>query len=305
MICPISYKDVTAGYYSIEGLHKLSPKLNALDVFTLSADEQQTQIDRRFDRYAIPGSQPKLMVRLNLRHSRFDVVDCDGNYIIKPQQLFYPELPENENVTMKMAERAGVNVPINGLLRCCDGTWSYFVKRYDRATNNRRIAAEKLYYLLGMRTESKYDSDLKTVAQALDTFCTFPMVEKQKLLRVTIFNFLVGNDDMHLKDFVLLRNGSKIELAPFCGLLNSTLQYQSNNDTALAVNGKKTNLNRDDFMAMGCKELGLNEKIVDKEITTLCALRDDFESLLSRCFLSDYAKKSYYSIMSRRYDIMR
>lgn len=305
MICPISYKETTSGYYSVEGLHKLSSKLDALEVFSLSAEEQLTQIELSFDRYCIPGSQPKLLARLNLRYSRFDVVDCDGNYIIKPQQIFYPELPENENVTMKMAERAGVSVPLNGLLRCCDGSWSYFVKRYDRATNNRRIPAEKIYYLLGMRTESKYDADIKTVARALDTFCTFPLVEKLKLLRVTIFNFLVGNDDMHLKDFVLLRNGNKIELAPFCGLLNSTLQYQSNNDTALAVNGKRNRLNRDDFMSMGCFELGLNEKIVNKEISLLCALKDECEYILSCCFLSDYAKNVYYSIMNKRYDILK
>ena len=48
-------------------------------------------------------------------------------------------------------------------------------------------------------------------------------MEKVKLLRLTLFSFLVGNEDMHLKNFSIIRNENVISLTPAYDLLNTTL----------------------------------------------------------------------------------
>ena len=54
--------------------------------------------------------------------AHFEIVESGGRYIIKPQMFEYPEVPENEDLTMKLAEAAGLEVPFHGLIYSKDGS---------------------------------------------------------------------------------------------------------------------------------------------------------------------------------------
>jgi len=43
------------------------------------------------------------------------LVDKGGKYILKPQHQIYTQLPENEDLTMKLAKEIGLEIPIHGL----------------------------------------------------------------------------------------------------------------------------------------------------------------------------------------------
>jgi serine/threonine protein kinase HipA of HipAB toxin-antitoxin module len=71
---------------------------------------------------------------------------------------------------------------------------------------------------------------------------------RMKLFRLVIFNFLVGNEDMHLKNFMLIEQANKVELSPAYDLVNTTLVLASQEEIALPIRGKKNRLSRADLV---------------------------------------------------------
>ncbi len=79
------------------------------------------------------GVQAKLSVRLNVKNEIFEIMDKGGRYIFKPQTFQYREVPENEDISMRLAAIIGIPVPLHGLVYSADGTMTYFIRRFDRA----------------------------------------------------------------------------------------------------------------------------------------------------------------------------
>ena len=176
---------------------------------------------------SIQGVQPKLSAVLSVKEQVFKVTDRGGRYMIKPQHVVYPNLPENEAITMHLAKAAGIEVPVHGLMYSEDGTMSYFVRRFDRMGQAKKLAVEDFAQLSGHSRETKYSFSMEKLASILDDFCTFPVIEKAGLFKRSLFNFLVGNEDMHLKNFSLITRNQKIELAPGYDFLNTTVAFQA------------------------------------------------------------------------------
>jgi serine/threonine-protein kinase HipA len=136
--CPITYGECEGGKYSLKGLKKLSPRLKNLKDFPFSAEEQVKEAIARAAKMSIQGVQPKLSVRLDLKNEIFEIVDTGGRYIFKPQTKNYKEVPENEDVTMRLAELIGIDVPLHGMVFSKDNTLTYFIRRFDRVGRNKK-----------------------------------------------------------------------------------------------------------------------------------------------------------------------
>src|SRR5271170_4772989 len=67
------------------------------------------------NRMSISGVQPKVSVRLNKENWTLEVVATGGTHILKPEPEQFPQLPQNENLCMNMAEEVGLRVPPHGL----------------------------------------------------------------------------------------------------------------------------------------------------------------------------------------------
>ena len=130
--CPITYEEITSGEYSVRGLRLLARQLVHLDPFPYTAEEQRREAASRAAKMSIQGVQAKLSARLNVKEEVFDVVDTGGQYILKPQSNLYPELPQNEDLTMRLAADASIDVPLHGMVYSKDGSLTYFIKRFDR-----------------------------------------------------------------------------------------------------------------------------------------------------------------------------
>ena len=140
--CPISYQPVENKKYSAEGLLLLSKNLTNLEDFPYAAKEQLKLATIYAEKLSIQGVQPKLSVNLNIKKACFEIVEKNGHYIVKPPHDFFEELPQNEDLTMKLAKACQISTPIHGMFYNKDQTLSYFIKRFDRGTKKKKFALE-------------------------------------------------------------------------------------------------------------------------------------------------------------------
>lgn len=301
-ICPITY-EACEGLYSSRGLKRLSRHLNDLQQLAFTSQELRQEASIRASKMSIQGVQPKLSARLLIKKQQFVLVDQWGQYILKPQTVDYVQVPENEDLTMRLAALAGIEVPLHGLLYGRDGAMTYFIKRFDRTGRKGKVHVEDFAQLGGRNRDTKYRSSMEQVARLIETYCTFPAVEKLKLLRLTLFSFLVGNEDMHLKNFSIIRKKDIISLAPAYDLLNTTiLLLQPEEELALPLNAKKNKLKKEDFLEYFAKQrLGLTERVVDKLLARFVTMRPEWEDLVGVSFLSDKMKGKYLKVLDERF----
>ena len=76
------------------------------------------------------------------------------------------------------------------------------------------------------------------------------MIEKLKLFERTCFSFLIGNEDMHLKNFFIITRDDIIELSSAYDMVNSTIVLPNpKEEMALPIRGRKHNLTRNDMVS--------------------------------------------------------
>lgn len=301
-ICPITYQPSDDARYSNKGLKLLSRNLVHLNDLALTQDDQLREAAVRSAKMSIQGVQPKLSARLNVKDGIFDIVDRGGEYILKPQNSFYPELPENESLTMKLAEMVDIEVPLSGMIYSLDKKLTYFIKRFDRYGKSKKLSVEDFAQLSGKSRETKYDYSMEKVVNLIDIYCTFPAIEKVKLFRLTIFNFLIGNEDMHLKNFSIITRDNKIELSPAYDLLNTTIVLPNEpEEIALPLAGKKRNLNSNILIDyFGKDRLNLNNRIISQVIDKIKSAFDNWEVLIKISFLTPPMKEKYLNLLKTR-----
>ncbi|MDY6789818.1 MAG: HipA domain-containing protein [Thermodesulfobacteriota bacterium] len=299
--CPITYQSCE-GKYSIQGLKRLSPRLYDLKDFPYTAGEQIHEAAVRSTKISIQGIQPKLSAILNVSRQRFKIVDIGGRYILKPQNPQFPLLPENEDLSMRLAGLAGVDVPLHGLLYSKDGSFTYFIKRFDRIGRNKKVAVEDFSQLLGLSRDTKYDASMEKVATVIEKYCTFPAIEKIKLFRLTLVNYLIGNEDMHLKNFSLITQDGKIELSPAYDIINTTIALSNpQEEIALPVMGKKRKLDRSNLIDYyGKDRLKLTDKAIKTVLDKIESVFELWTHLIVNSFLNSELKDNYSKLLEDR-----
>jgi serine/threonine-protein kinase HipA len=300
--CPITYDLIPDGaLYSAKGLKLLNTRLRSLEPLGYTAEQQREEALQRAGKMSVQGLQLKLSAVLLVSEGKFDVVDRNGRFLLKPPSLDFPEMPENEDVTMRLAASIGIDVPMHGLLRARDDSLTYFIQRFDRSAKN-RIPIEDFAQLSGHTRETKYDSSMEKVAAVVDRFCTFPAIERVELFRRTLFSFLVGNEDMHLKNFSLMRNAKKVVLAPGYDLVNSAIILkQSKDEMALPIAGKRSGLTARhllDYFAI--ERLRINQRVIDEIISQFQGALHSWVERINTSFLSADMKKAYIVIIRQR-----
>jgi len=305
--CPITYNPCGDKRYSVAGLKLLSTGLLSLKDLEYTAEEQRQEAFNRASRMSIQGIQPKLSARLNIKEEKFEIVDTGGRYILKPQHQFFPEMPENEDLTMKLASEIGLEIPVHGLIWSKDKTLTYFIRRFDRKGQNDKVAVEDFAQLAGLTRDTKYDYSMEEVVDLINKFCTFPAIEKLILFKLVIFNYLTGNDDHHLKNFSIITEDGKVKLSPCYDLLNTTIEYRKpDEEIALPLKGKKKRLtyNIIEYFGLGGR-CELTAKSVDKVLDTISSAIPVWKSLIDSSFLSNGMKEKYLKLLETRLHNLR
>jgi serine/threonine-protein kinase HipA len=302
--CPITCEPIgDDAVYSRSGLSLLSRNLEVLKPFPYSVDEQLKLASEMAAKISIQGVQPKLSVKLDVKDGVFVVVESGGRFIIKPQNPMFSNLPENEALTMKLAASAGLDIPVHGLAWGKDGRLFYFIKRFDRMPSGQKIALEDFAQLAGMSRDTKYSYSVEKLIGLIDTYMTFPVLEKAKFFRLVLFNFLAGNEDAHLKNYSVIVRDGKRELSPCYDLLNSTLALGNgaSEESALPLSGKKKNFTKNDFFRyLGRKRLELTDKVIDSITDELEQSMGTWKSLIHASFLPEAKQETYWELARNR-----
>jgi len=255
---------------------------------------------------AVPGVQPKISLSLihdsltDKNNGRLTAVGAlGGNYIFKPPSDRYAEMPQNEHVTMRIAEAFGIKTVPSSLIRMASGELSYITKRIDRTGLGEKIHMLDMFQV----TEAfdKYRSSMEKIGKALDKHSANTLLDKLYFFEMTIFSFLTGNNDMHLKNFSMINNNYEWMLSPAYDLLNVTIiNPDDDEEFALTLEGKKKKLKREHFERFG-KGLDLTDRQISGVLKRFAGKRAIADEWVQKSFLSDEYKVKYTDLLAERY----
>ena len=255
---------------------------------------------------SLTGVQPKLSLNLHKHEgsNRLTIVGLWGDFIFKPQTDAYPELPENEDLTMHMAEAARIKVVPHSLIRLADGSLGYITRRIDRTKKGEKIDMEDMCQLTLHPTEYKYKSSCEQIAKAIAAYSSTPRLDLVNFMQVLLFSFVTGNNDMHLKNFSLYRPKALYQLSPAYDLLNVAIANpKDKEEMALSINGKKAQIKLADFLKAS-DTMGIEQRVTLGLINGLRDAMPAWIDLINNSFLSDEMKQNYLDLISRRMDVL-
>ena len=253
---------------------------------------------------AIAGVQRKLSLHLDSKKKqRFTIVGAmGGNFILKPPSEEFAELPELEDICMHLARIVGISVSKHSLIPMADNKLAYITRRFDR-NRGKKQAQEDACQLSGLLTENKYRSSHERLAKIIKTYSSFSGDDLLRLFELTLFTFITGNGDMHLKNFSLLRNTQgNYRLSPAYDLVPTRLLLSVSEDPeelALSLNGQKNRMNLRDFIQYA-DNLNIPKKVVDRTFEKIHKSIPDMNQMIQKSFLSDKKKAEFISLLSAR-----
>lgn len=265
-----------------------------------SVADLPSKVSQVAGRMSISGVQIKASVKLEPRGRQLEIAAEGGTHILKPEPAEYPELPQNENLIMNMAAELKMTVPPHGLFRMADGKFCYVIKRFDRRSDGKKVHKEDMAQLLQLPTDAKYSGSLEAVGNVIKAHATDPYLELFNFFQRVLFNFAVGNGDMHLKNWSLLTpETGEIRLTPCYDFVSSKLYIPGELDSALSINGKKNKLSRPDFEQFA-NYLGLDPKAAIGAISTVADAGPRFHAMISASHLSSQRQQQLADILAER-----
>jgi serine/threonine-protein kinase HipA len=248
---------------------------------------------------SISGVQQKVSLGFEVGRTRLSVVAEGGEFILKPQQSAYPFMPENEQVTMRLAALFGIDTPPCGLVRLSDDSVGYLVRRFDRPGQGRKRHQEDFCQLAELYPGQKYEGSAELCVRLLRRFVSEPLVEIRKLYQRLVFVWWVGNGDAHLKNFSLLESDEGLwRLSPAYDLVSTRLVLPED-PLALAVQGKRDRLTRKDWLRFA-KYCALPEPVAQDVLAGCRRVLPEAAATLARSPLPADAKVAYARLLQTR-----
>ncbi len=278
------------------------------DTPVLQLDYELSQIEELAkenvaQRIIVTGVQPKLSLGFTEENnSRLTIVGAmNGRYILKPPFAQYPQMPEIEALSMLLAQACGIDTVPFLLIPLKDGHLAYLTRRIDRNAKGEKFAMEDACQITERLTEHKYRGSHEQIAKSIFTYTQNPLFDVVRFYEQVIVSFLIGNNDMHLKNFSLISfDGVVYTLAPAYDMISAQLLLPDDpEELALTLNGKKRKISRADFdTAM------TNAHIPKKAIENLWGRiekgMDRWDEIIQQSFISKDSKTQFLNLISSR-----
>lgn len=256
---------------------------------------------------SVTGVQAKMSLDVNRgsknEPAKFTIVGLWGKYIFKPQSAKYPNLPELEDLTMKMAEIAHIRTARHTLIRLADGELGYLTLRMDRGRKGEKISMLDMCQLTNRLTEHKYYGTYQQLAETIKKYSSAPMLDVQRFWEIVLFSWMTGNSDMHCKNYSLIDSGNgEYVLSPAYDLLAVLLadpQDPEEMAMSFSLGGKKNGFNRNTFMS-AFTQSGIPATVADRMINRMAGYLPDWKRLISHSFLSEKMQIAYCSLLDKR-----
>ncbi len=259
----------------------------------------------------IPGVQKKLSLHLMSegRKPQLTLVNYPTGFILKPQVEDFRAVPEAEHLVMSMADAAGISTVPHALVRG-GGNLAYITRRIDRVfgKDNVEMLAMEDFCQLDLRlTQDKYRGSYERCAKVIERYSSRSGLDLSELFYRLIFCFITGNSDMHLKNFSLIETAErsgKYVLSPAYDLLPvNVIMPEDVEQTALALNGKKQNIRRRDFLVFA-DECGITRQSAEKMMRKLLSMKPKFLAMCGESFLPEDMKRRFAGLIEERCNVL-
>lgn len=288
-----------------DGYHPgcLEPLFGAprLPTTTLSRANFRVQADRVLGKMSISGAQPKLSLQRSADGARLLQVERGGHFLIKPQTEKFPFTPENEHLSMRLAELCGVTTARCGLLRLVDGSLAYLTRRFDRSLDipPRKLHQVDFCQLARQPPERRDNGTAEQCATLARSHAADPEAAVRALFRLLLFGYWIGNGDLHLKNLALLvDNSRRHHLAPAYDLLSTHLY--GDESLTLPVNSRTRDLKRGDWLLFAEDACLIPRAEAVTLIDELLKQLPAAVALIDRSYLPEGTKPNYQGLLIKR-----
>ena len=227
------------------------------------------------------------------------VFDAPSSHIVKQSHIRLDSIVLNEHLAITAARNLGLDAAESSVVNIGDGADDEVLlasRRFDRKDSDAaelidgirrpyRLHQEDFAQAMGISSGNKYELPgghyLADMFGVLRRYSANPLEDVLKLWRITVFDYLIGNTDNHIKNKSLLytENLKSMRLAPAYDIVSTCIYPESTRDMAFNIGGKYSldEIRRDDFAA-AAQECGLGVRAAMREFDSLA---DGFEKSLS------------------------
>lgn len=257
----------------------------------------------------VTGVQSKLSIDLQQDNTggpqRLTTVGLMGRYILKPQTERFERLPEIEDLSMHLAEIAKIPTVPHALIRFVDGELNYITRRIDRTDDGQKLPMEDMCQLSGKLTEQKYQGSYELIAKIIEQYSSLPQLDKINYWQQVVFSWIIGNADMHLKNFSLYspRTAHYVLSPTYDQVSTKIVMPEDTEEMALSLNGFKKKLLVYDFRE-AMYSTGITEVVTNRILSDFSKFRDNWFACIDSSFISDDQKQSYKALIDSRLDVL-
>jgi serine/threonine-protein kinase HipA len=201
-------------------------------------------------RLSLAGAQDKIAVRIEGDELSLPLGGAPSTHILKPSIERFAGVVFNEAFTMQLATATGLPAA-KVEVRVAEEIEYLSVERYDRThiksgnlTTLDRLHQEDFCQALNIVPEMKYQKEggpsLKQCFALVRDVSSAPVVDLARLLDFVIYDYLIGNNDAHGKNFSLLYHGAgttnqQIRLAPLYDAISTVYYPELSNEMAMKI----------------------------------------------------------------------
>lgn len=259
----------------------------------------------------VPGVQKKLSLHLSSDiDARLTIVDYPTGYILKPQTEEFENMPEFEDLAMRLAEIMGIQTVPHALIKM-NGEYAYITKRIDREITEKEIklyAMEDICQLSCRLTQDKYKGSYEQCGRIIKKYSTTPGLDMSELFLRVLGSFVMGNSDMHLKNFSLKETepgNRKFQLSKAYDMLPvNIIMPEDKEQLALTINGKKRNIHKKEFRLLA-EACGIPSNAAEHMLKKICSKKDKFLKQIEEAYLSEEKKENVKELISERIEILQ
>ena len=244
----------------------------------------------------VAGVQKKVSLSTNSKRTKKHIIT--NKYIIKPHHSKYPLLNEYEWLGNRLAALSGFNVVSSGLFKYKE-KYIYITKRVDRKYVNgefTKIHMEDFCQLIGKLTKDKYEGSYESpVKYVINKYSNLKQFDKLEYFRMIFFSYIIGNTDMHLKNFSLITNGKYTKLCPFYDIV-PVLMIVNQLDMALTINGKSRNITKNDFLKFA-ENINLDKRLAITAMNSIINKYNKMVELISSSTLNEKEQSKFINFI--------
>jgi len=306
------YSDYTdTAFISLFDSTKVKPKL------AFSRSEFKQDSVKYTKGMSISGVQQKLSLKINNQNELVPVTE-KGEYILKPSPEEFPNAAENEHTAMITSQLLDIPTATCGLVSFSEGELAYITKRFDRLKNGEKQHQEDLVQGFEMKSDNKYDKSYEEAGKLIAEMTNGKQSVVLDFIFRVIHAYLIGNNDMHLKNISLQKradNSSKFydKLAPNYDCLYTEEFENVDNDGFLALDLLSGDFSDHylhygfytghDFIELG-NRLNIREISIKKFIRKIKSKEESLISTIKDSYMPEAMREKAIGIISDRMRVL-